>query len=158
MEISHGVNMNSTKTNIDIALMASHSADRPLEQRLFGRFNAHGLLGADQTFAFEARRYAYVGAPLALTIWAFNGIAASPAWEPYITLTQNHRANVCTPREVVVKTSMENAHMRKPLLDLGFFTDTGKTAFADDGELEIWELTKMFEVAFDVAHPESLFA
>lgn len=150
--------MTLKKTNFELALMASHGADRPFESRIFGRFTAKGMMDTDQHFAFEAGRYAYVGSPLALDIWVSDGNADSVCWEPYLSLTKNFRPNDCRPDEIIVKTYEENAHMRDAFLGLGYFVDTGRRIDLGFATLEIWSLTEKFEEAFDLAHPESEFA
>lgn len=153
----HGVVMTLKKTNFEMALIASHGAERPFQKRVFGRFSAKGLMDTDEHFAFEAGRYAYVGSPLALQIWVSDGKPDDAWWEPYLSLTVNHRPNDCRPGEVIVKTYEENAHMREALLGLGYFVDTGRRIALDFIQLEIWSLTAKFEEAFDVAHPASEF-
>lgn len=154
----HGVVMTLKKSNFDMALMASHGAERPFEKRSFGRFTAKGVLDTDENFAFEAGRYAYVGSPLALQIWVSDGKVDEVWWEPYLSLTVNHRPNDCGRGEVIVKTHAENAHMRESLLGLGYFVDTGRRITLEFIQLEIWSLTERFEEVFDVAHPVSEFA
>lgn len=154
----HGVDMTLKKTNFDMALMASHGSERPLGQRIFGRFTATGVMETDENFAFEAGRYAYVGSPLALQIWVTEGKGDVVWWEPYLTLTVNFRPNDCGTNEVIVKTYEENAHLREALLALGFFVDTGRRIEQGYCKLEIWSLTEKFEEEFDVAHPASEFA
>lgn len=146
------------KTNtFDIALRAEHGSERPFEKRIFGQFQAAGLMGAPVDLAFEAGRYPYVGSPLALQIWVNDG--QTPAlWEPYVTLTKNVRPNDCTDVEIIVKTYDANAHLRESLLGLGYFEDTGKRIEAGFTQLEIWSLTDKFVEAFDAAHPEHEFA
>lgn len=149
--------MSLKKTNFEMALMASHGAERPFEERIFGKFTAKGIMDTNENFAFEARRYAYVGSPLALHIWVSDGKGVHKLWEPYIALTKNYRPNDCKPCEVVVKTYEENSHLREALISLGMFLDTGRRIQCDSNNLEIWSLTEKFENAFDVAHPESAF-
>lgn len=150
--------MTLKKTNFEMALMASHGAERPFEKRIFGRFTAKGVMDTDENFVFEASRYAYVGSPLALQIWVSEGKADDVWWEPYVSLTVNFRPNDCGPSEVITKTYEENAHLREALLGLGFFVDTGRRISRDYTQLEIWSLTEKFEEAFDLAHPASEFA
>lgn len=150
--------MTLKKTNFEMALMASHGAERPFEKRIFGSFSAKGVMDTDENFVFEAGRYAYVGSPLALHIWVSEGKADDVWWEPYVTLTVNFRPNDCGPSEVIIKTHEENAHLREALLGLGFFVDTGRRISRDYVQLEIWSLTDKFEEAFDLAHPASEFA
>lgn len=150
--------MTLKKTNFEMALMASHGAERPFEKRIFGRFSAKGVMDTDENFVFEAGRYAYVGSPLALQIWVSEGKADDVWWEPYVTLTVNLRPNDCSSSEVIIKTHEENAHLREALLGLGFFVDTGRRISRDYVQLEIWSLTEKFEEAFDLAHPASEFA
>jgi hypothetical protein len=150
--------MTLKKTNFEMALMASHGAERPFEKRIFGRFSAKGVMDTDENFVFEAGRYAYVGSPLALQIWVSEGKADDVWWEPYVTLTVNLRPNDCGSSEVIAKTYEENAHLREALLGLGFFVDTGRRISRDCVQLEIWSLTEKFEEAFDLAHPASEFA
>lgn len=149
--------MSLKKTNFEMALMASHGAERPFEKRIFGKFTAKGIMDTNENFAFEASRYAYVGSPLALQIWVSDGIGEGMMWEPYITLTKNYRPNDCKPWEVIVKTYEENSHLREALMGLGYFVDTGRRIQCDFNELEIWGLTEKFEDTFDVAHPASEF-
>jgi hypothetical protein len=146
------------KTNFEMALFASHGAERPFAKRIFGRFTAKGVMGTDEHFAFEAARYAYVGSPLALQLWVSDGKGDDVWWEPYICLTANVRPNSISSLEIIVKTYEENAHMREALLGLGFFEDTGQRMSLDFNEVEIWRLTEMFEDAFDTAHQEHEFA
>ena len=47
-----------TTTNFDLALRASHGADRDFEKRVFGHFEAPGLMGAPVKLVFEAAQYA----------------------------------------------------------------------------------------------------
>lgn len=141
-----------TTTNFDLALRASHSADRDFEKRIFGLFDAPGIMGAPVHLAFEANRYPYVGSPLHLALWAKD--EADGYWEPYVGLTKNVRPNDCKDDEIIVKTYEENAHLRQPLLDLGYFEDTGRRIPAGFTELEIWRLTDKFVKAFEVSHPE----
>ncbi len=138
--------------------MASHADERPFEKRIFGHFKAKGLMDNEEHLAFEAARYAYVGSPLALKVWSRNNFCEGPSWEPYIDLTVNQRPNDCDPTEIIVKTYSENAHLRDALLNLGYFTDTGRRIGVLFTELEIWSLTEKFEEAFDLAHPASEFA
>jgi len=149
--------MNLKKTNFDMALMASHGSDRPIGTRTFGLFTAKGVLDADERFAFEAGRYAYVGAPLSLRLWVLEGAGLDCGWSPYVDLTKNSRPHGCSPTECVVKTFGENAHLRGTLLALGFFVDTGRRMTSGLDQLEIWTLTSQFEDAFDTTHPESAF-
>lgn len=141
-------------TTFDLALRAEHGMDRPFEKRIFGRFQAPGLIGAPVDLAFEADRYAYVGSPLALHIWINDGQHPT-MWEPYVSLTKNVRPNDCTNDEIIVKTYEENAHLRETLLGMGFFKDTGGRIVAGYAQLEVWKLTDKFVAAFDTAHAES---
>lgn len=106
--------------------------------------------------AFLANRYAYVGSPLCLHIWANDGVS-KPKWSPYLDLTKNVRPNECLDDEIIVKTYEENEHLREPLLQTGYFVDTGKRIQSEWVELEVWRFTDAFVEAFDMAHDELTF-
>ena len=143
--------------NFDMALLAEHGGHRPFEKRIFGHFETEGLIGVPVKLAFEAARYAYVGSPLALYLWVQD--EGTPVyWEPYTALTHNLRPNDCKVNEVVIKAHDENEHLRNPLLNLGFFEDSGRRIASGYARFEIWRMTPAFVSAFELAHPETEIA
>lgn len=70
----------------------------------------------------------------------FVGLEVKETGEPYTDLSTNMRAHGAevADDEVVVKTWSENEHVIKPMLEAGFFEDTGKRVPAGYAEAQIW--------------------
>lgn len=58
---------------------------------------------------------------------------------PFGTLTSVVPTAVLDHDEVIVRTSSENEPLRQPLLDSGYFVDTGKRIPSGYIELEVWK-------------------
>ncbi len=132
---------------MEIALAAQLYQESDKGPGLFGHFKAIDISNEQREMAFTADRYGYVGSPLCLHVWTCE-TGQEPFWEPYFSLTRNIRPNDCLEDEVVVKTYEENEHLRQPLLDLGYFKDTGKRIATGFVSLEIWTITPKFAEAF----------
>jgi hypothetical protein len=148
------INFDLTMKTLNTIEMATRAQERRQDCQnpgLFGEFSAELGHAEPLKLAFTADRYAYVGSPLALTLWCTDG-QSMPLWEPYTDLTKNHRSFWLEPTEIVVKTYSENESVRQPLLDTGYFKDTGKRIHAGFVELEVWCITEKFAEAFDAVH------
>lgn len=137
--------------NFELALLAEHHQSASTEMGLFGNFESKNYAGQVVPMAMTARRYAYVGSPLCLNLWSCN-VNEGGFWEPYVDITKNIRPNDCKSDEIIVKTYEENEHIRQPLLDTGYFEDTGKKIKNGFVSLEIWRLTEKFVAVFEAAH------
>lgn len=93
---------------------------------------------------FQAARYPYVGAPLAIfaMVKSSGGVI-----EPFADLTSNIPRGAAVEvdnDEIIVRTHSENEILRQPMLDSGYFADTGKRIAASFVELEVWRLLPRF--------------
>lgn len=70
----------------------------------------------------------------------FVGLQVKESGEPYTDLSTNMRAHgaAVADDEVVIKTWSENEHVIEPMLQSGFFEDTGKRVPAGFAEAQIW--------------------
>jgi hypothetical protein len=108
--------------------------------KLFGEVKVESV-GA---LTFQAARYAYVGAPLAIRALVKSERGAV---EPFADLTSNIPRNTLVRvgnDEVIVRTHSENEVLRQPMLDSGYFADTGKRIASAFVQLEVWRLMPAF--------------
>jgi hypothetical protein len=96
---------------------------------------------------FVANRYPYVGAPLEISI--VTSVAGS--LEEFNQLTKAYprdsKADIAND-EIIVKAYSENEVLRSPLLESGYFADTGKRIQLAFNELEVWRLLPEYLNAF----------
>lgn len=111
------------------------------------------IMGRDM--AFNTARYAYVGAPLFISLWCTGPEA--DLCGPFGDLTTAYSRGMgvdLADNEVLVKTYNENDILREPLLASGYFEDTQRRQPAGFAELEVWRITDKFVREFAAANPQ----
>jgi len=141
--------LNTTTNHLAVRIKARNPKTVPF----FGHFKTTYPEIGEVNLAFTADVYAYVGSPLCLHLWSQKSEEGGAYFEPFTDLTKNIRPNECENGEIIVKAYEENEPLRKPLLDLGYFEDTGKRIPGGFVEFEIWRVTQKFEEAFSTVHP-----
>lgn len=88
---------------------------------------------------FVANRYPYVGAPLEISIVGSVGGTLEELTQLTKAYPREAREDIAND-EIIVKLYSENVPLRFPLLNSGYFADTGRRIHAAFNELEVWRL------------------